>query len=567
MEQTWKDHFSLGVASFKAEKYEDAVSHFTKVIELGGNAHSVYDSRAAAYEKSGKVKEALRDSKMVVNLTPERWQGYARSARLFLSIGKYDAATTMIDMALQRLKDSESKRRPELLSLRDRISQSRDEAAELEHQRASQNFYHFGKIPLEIASTIFNFVLEENHAYVVRLAQVCKNWRSAVLNTPSFWSILCITNHNPKRKAKLWKARSKGKIEELQIHGFIPSLPLALEVLQDLSFDRLHSIVVDGAEAAVLRQSLPAIFSPQTFSNIRSMTIANVTAHSNEDLTSFWEHPMPNLENLKIIGIRVDWLHIIGHSTLLRNLQFKGPIGNTGFVDLLYFLKQNPRLKSLHFNPFVTSSLNRDEDRSELESVTAPSLEQLTVSRHFRWDFMGIVKMPCLQRLVIEQPKFTNIPYQHFVTVGIASKLVEFKLSMSYLDPVIASFLTSAAMLETLALTNIADKSINNIVETLSQTVGETSSPQTIVCPLLRHVDFSKCEYLMGGPVLRLVKAHLLSPPTNSNDCSSSGITSLKSLKLDGCLSIDSQALPWLRANVPMVSCVYMTKKQASWKR
>ena len=41
----------------------------------------------------------------------------------------------------------------------------------------------------------------------------------------------------------------------------------------------------------------------------------------------------------------------------------------------------------------------------------------------------------------------------------------------------------------------------------------------------------------------------------------------LLSLTINDCPSIPADVLPWLREKVASVSCVYMTKKQANWKR
>lgn len=45
-----------------------------QAIVLGPNEFSIYDSRAAVFEKLGRVKDALRDSKKVIDLGPQRWQ-------------------------------------------------------------------------------------------------------------------------------------------------------------------------------------------------------------------------------------------------------------------------------------------------------------------------------------------------------------------------------------------------------------------------------------------------------------------------------------------------------------
>ena len=49
----------------------------SQAIEKGGEHYNVYDSRAAALEKLGKFKQALRDTRRVIELAPEmRHVGY-----------------------------------------------------------------------------------------------------------------------------------------------------------------------------------------------------------------------------------------------------------------------------------------------------------------------------------------------------------------------------------------------------------------------------------------------------------------------------------------------------------
>lgn len=46
------------------------INPYTQAIQAGANIHSVYDSRAAAYEKLGKLKDALKDSCEVIKIAP-----------------------------------------------------------------------------------------------------------------------------------------------------------------------------------------------------------------------------------------------------------------------------------------------------------------------------------------------------------------------------------------------------------------------------------------------------------------------------------------------------------------
>jgi len=97
--------------------------------------------------------------------------------------------------------------------------------------------------------------------------------------------------------------------------------------------------------------------------------------------------------------------------------------------------------------------------------------------------------------------------------------------------------------------------------------------PPIFLCPHLAHVNFSNCPDIQTGPLLRLVKSRL-TPLTTTTEAANEEdaqviptLAQIESIVVDGCPQIEPNALPWLRANVRMVSCVYMTKKAATWKR
>lgn len=88
----WKTPFKQGVSNFRAGKHEDAIASFSEVsspfviclsppvnsiyqaLRLGGDTATVCDARAAVYQKQGKLKEALKDAKAVIDSQPGRWQ-------------------------------------------------------------------------------------------------------------------------------------------------------------------------------------------------------------------------------------------------------------------------------------------------------------------------------------------------------------------------------------------------------------------------------------------------------------------------------------------------------------
>ena len=48
--------------------------HPFQALEGGGDAFTIRDARAAVFQRMGRYKDALRDSKVAIDLQPDRWQ-------------------------------------------------------------------------------------------------------------------------------------------------------------------------------------------------------------------------------------------------------------------------------------------------------------------------------------------------------------------------------------------------------------------------------------------------------------------------------------------------------------
>ena len=58
-------------AAFSAGKNDEAISLYSKAIELDGNNHVLFSNRSAAYAKSDKYEEALQDAEKCIALKPD----------------------------------------------------------------------------------------------------------------------------------------------------------------------------------------------------------------------------------------------------------------------------------------------------------------------------------------------------------------------------------------------------------------------------------------------------------------------------------------------------------------
>ena len=106
---------------------------------------------------------------------------------------------------------------------------------------------------------------------------------------------------------------------------------------------------------------------------------------------------------------------------------------------------------------------------------------------------------------------------------------------------------------------------VNPLLEALAWHVVIPGQEQGRVrCPMLSRLEVTYCPDIRTGPIVRLVKLRN-GPAIQSNDILP--VSKIDTLILDGC-QIDPEVLPWLRQQVPTMSCIYQTRKEAkAWRR
>ncbi|KAK7695316.1 hypothetical protein QCA50_002506 [Cerrena zonata] len=562
--------FHKGVESFKSGNLEAALQHFTEAIQEGSQDSNVnvYDSRAAVYEKLGKRKEALLDCKKVIELAPARWQGYLRSARLFLALRRFDRAKSMVSMAHARIKADDKKRIAEVVSLQEKIERDSATFAEQQAIHRSKTFYHFGKIPFEIAMMIFSQVLEENPSEVVRLAQVCKDWRATVLNAPALWRTLSLNHRNPARKAKAWKVRCHGVIEYLHLRGEVWP---AYNILQEYDFTRLRGLIIFDVDPHSLCKNLPTLCISSVMSKLDSV---DIQCGGRTEVLWMWEAPDTQLRHLSLNFRHSSWPSLAKNVKHLRTFTYKQRLEHQYFPHLRALLHGNEQLRSLDltvdlFEPDVPLE---EEVLDVPEVITMSHLESLTLTGRPPCveSLVTSLQLPRLRKLNFSTP-VTSTVFEHFLSAKIGDGLTELRLSFCVFGRHrLMDFLKFATKLEHLQFTGSFDGDLQSLLDALTgaspDEIGESMevSKRVYLCPSLKYLDLTGSPKLQAGPIVRLIKHRNLLPSISQTG---EQVSKIETLIIDKCPLIDSNILPWLRTVVPRVSCVYMTKKEANWKR
>lgn len=529
-----------------------------KAISLGSDAVIVYDSRAAVHEKLGNNKAALIDAKKVVDITPDRWQGYARSARLFHALHKEEAALKMVDLALERIKASDTQRRQELNVLKSQATDALRAADERRRVHIAKTAYHFGKLPVEILVEIFGIVVAADHAQVLKLSYVCKHWRGMAVGTPSLWNTLVVSNNRPTRKIQLWIQRAQTRISVLSFHSNVAEVdsPSILTELTPLSWYSLRSLTVSGRLFSQIYDLLHRLSKTDAISRLKHL---DVTSADFTKISSSFDES--HLESLTILGITSSINELWSRMHRLKTLSMEF----TGWTDISLALLANPSLENLILNrliPSLSHAVNVN-DRMKLPNLRCMKLHNIPALVS---DVTRFFAVPNLQILDLFGIGLSQDVLLEFVRADPPRALRELRLgrcitSVSSLKIILAG----APLLETLQLSGMHGV-VNDVLRFISST--NPNDNHRDVCPVLKHVDLSNCGDLLTGSAYSLVKTRLRTDQLVTGDESQPGRRAeIESLILDGCPNIEGEMLPWFREKVKVFSCVYMSKKEANRRR
>ncbi|KAJ7675737.1 hypothetical protein DFH06DRAFT_1292001 [Mycena polygramma] len=530
---SWADHLNKAKTHLKASRLKDSLTEVNEALRVGGDReYTVYDTRAAIYEKQGKPKNALQDVKNVIQLAPTHWQGYARASRLFLSVRKLDEAITMADMALSRLEPGDVMRRKKLNELKEEV---------LEHRR--RQTCHFVKLPVELITAIFETVVASDSSRVLTIWAVSKHWHNIAVNTPSLWSTLILTSRHPARHSRRWIERSKGRIREISFH---PTSSVETISLRGMLWSHLRICKLEN----------PNIANYIGGKTHQLASLEELHIKGSIDCDLLLSIPDSKLQRLKLEGTLFSWDVLASYHRNLTSLEVLAVCIPPSLETLMVILGSNPMLEQLTVNldGYVHEPL------SSPPPLTLPNLHTLQLGLA-PWTprFFALVTMPRLETL-----RLANLR-----AVGLSSlieqrpPLISLSLNSSPIPSTeLLTLLDLTPTLRKLELTRLGEVA-NPVVEAL----GGRGDGGSTLCPALEHLDISNCSDAKTAPIVALLNSR--NPPVEgSADATPPPVLArIRTLKADGCPLIQANVIPWIRTRVKTFSCVYMTKRQASWRR
>ena len=514
------------------------------------------DSRAAVLMKLGKTKAALQDAKRTIDLVPERWQGYARAARLFLVTRRYDASLKMISLAMGKLKGEDTQRRTSLLSLEAEVRK-----ALAKHRQLFMD--HMEKLPIELFGEIARLLVEKDHTASILLSQVSKHWRTVVHSIPYLWNVLVLSKHRPKQKAKLWIERSNGRLQELSIRSSAIDTPnWPDDSLRNLRWETLRVLKVENWNPVPF---LNSIGKSEALVSLEHIVFHQVSQGPGPAARVYALCKQECLRHLTISSMTADVEALLSQTGNLTSITFQGVTALE--QNLFDFLEANPALESLTIETFQIARTSR----------TGLALENLTQLRikNCLPDVIVSASLPALHVLHLDTTMDPIHPFLANLVTSGSYHLNELVLrSCRFRADSLINLLQHLSELQILEVSNVAGQ-CTAVIEALAASYSPPSATDSsqnrlvetpVLCPNLIQVNFSRCTEIQTGPLVRMIRSRLPLPDKSSMTESGSPQTirhvmRIDSLVIDGCPNVDSTWIAWFRENVRCVSCVYMTKK------
>ncbi|KAH9065347.1 hypothetical protein EDB87DRAFT_1057606 [Lactarius vividus] len=576
---SWKKFFAEGIEHFRCQDIDKAIESFDQAISLANNtSYVLYDSRASAFEKQNRLKDALRDAKKTIDIAPKQWHGYFRSARLFAALGQTNAALRMCSLALERLGDvpKHEARRRELTDLREHLE--------------AQTKCPVSGMPVELLLTIFIY-----SGNPVVISHVCRRWREIALSQPTLWRSLVLAAPAKKAPFKVqeWHKRSRGRIEELIIRKSLAVIfPCnssrhpddraiyadLLATLRHLDLTQLKGCHMEDVDAEMFLYDL-SDDTRYVHQYLENLSVSCTCLHEPMIFGSRYDRlAWENLRAFGIINRGCDWAQLSTSMRCLTSFEYKMErfVSVFGFHE---FLQANPGLEKLVIESGLFYSYYFHPEASG--SLTLAHLRHLELTGQvpFRIE-RGNFSLPSLQILRMTKLKDAEFTLAELVEDEGTSfaELVEFTARGCSLG---SRILTSALIrAPKLVILNCTGNAVNVVAESLAKpcmallkdpasedpTLIPTKLP--ILCPALSVLDLSQSADLKTGPVMRIVKERIALAASQDGGYQlpgqddNRGVSCIQALSVDECPHIEAEMLSWFRKNVPKFSCRYELRRK-----
>lgn len=231
--ELWRKIFDEAREAFESAKYEEAIQLFTRSLQYKPKQITVIDCRAAAYEKSQQLDNALKDGASVMALVPKDSRGYLRAGKILVLQGKYNEAINIYKRALKMVPPTD----PRYNTIEPLLKNTRN------RKKPAKVVDFMKMLPYDLICQIFTYLSFDRR---VQCITVCRAWREFAMNWTGMWRDLDFARYKIPQTAMIkYMNYAKGRnVRRLTLQGAAENT--TLKILKTLIMQDCHYIETLG---------------------------------------------------------------------------------------------------------------------------------------------------------------------------------------------------------------------------------------------------------------------------------------------------------------------------------
>ncbi|KAJ4357615.1 uncharacterized protein N0V89_002191 [Didymosphaeria variabile] len=204
-----EEYQEIGKSYYKLKQYEKAVEAFTNGIDASVNpSTTLYDYRAAAYEKLADFAAAVKDGRLAIRTHKHNVKGYLRTASALQRMGKLDTALNIYKYGMKNVP-VEDKDFQLLQQLHNKLTRKLSPPKAIDP---------FTILPVELVEMVIGYLSFKN---MMNCLRVCRGWKGYLTNRPKLWADLDLSSATkPVSRSFLGNAvrYSRNMLHTLTVH-------------------------------------------------------------------------------------------------------------------------------------------------------------------------------------------------------------------------------------------------------------------------------------------------------------------------------------------------------------
>ncbi|KAF3276626.1 hypothetical protein TWF970_006211 [Orbilia oligospora] len=248
-------------AAIRKRNFNGAIDKLTEAINMQPPIlMGLLDTRAALYDKTEKLKLALKDAKTMMGQEKTNPKGYLRAGKVLHRLDKADLAIEVYKLGIKHAEPSD----PQLPRLKEILEKAQEKHNKVMRAAAKKVYDPMQVLPLELLEMVLGYLPFQN---IVAMQRVSKTWQRVISSNARFWTTLDFSRaRKPISKTALKTCINKSKYTLTKailnrIHNYNDTTLIDMvSICKDLEYMK----VMDGLLGSTLTRAMQLTRSLKT---------------------------------------------------------------------------------------------------------------------------------------------------------------------------------------------------------------------------------------------------------------------------------------------------------------